>query len=483
MKPPLVEWRSIRFRLTAWYTGILVVTFALAGVFVLFVVRDAAQETVDNDLRARLAAVREYLPAVLAGRGDDHQNVALEDRFTPGPGGVWLQVADSTGRWVFRTDPGYLKIVPLPAVSGLRRRGKARTIRIHGRSTRVLTIPVPGGVAQLGAPMDEFEEMYEQLRWALGLTSPLLLILACFAGYWMSGRALEPVDEIDKTVRRIGSRTLTERLHVRNTHDELDRLSITINEMLERLESAFKLVVQFTADASHELRTPVAIIRTTAEVTRGARRTPEEHEEAWDQVVLQSERMSRLINDLLLLARADAGHSDVIFEAIDLADIVNGVTSEVRVLARASSLELTSSAPLSCSAWGDPEAIRRLLLILLDNAVKFTPMGGQVRVDLKTEESPDGGYAAIDVRDTGIGIGPDDVALVFDRFYRVSADRSRKTGGSGLGLAIAKWLASLHNGKIVVESELGKGSVFRVLLPLAKHSMSVNPVNPAILAK
>ncbi len=468
MNPRRVEWRSIRFRLTAWYTGILVVTFALAGVFVLFVVRDAAEETVENDLRARLAAVREYLPAVLAGRGADRQNDAIEDRFTPGPRGVWLQIADSAGHWVFRTDPAYLESFPAPKLSGLRRRGTARTIRIHGRSTRVLTIAIPGGVAQLGAPMGEFEEMFEQLSWALGLTSPLLLILACFAGYWMSGRALQPVDEIDRTIRRIGSRTLTERLHLRDTHDELDRLSVTINEMLDRLESAFRLVVQFTADASHELRTPVAIIRTTAEVTRGARRTSEEHEEAWDQVVLQSERMSRLVNDLLLLARADAGYSDVAFEAIDLADIVNSVTSEVRVLAQASGVELSSSAPVSCPAWGDPEAIRRLLLILLDNALKFTPEGGQVRVGLQAEDLPDGRYAAIEVRDTGIGIGPEDLPRIFDRFYRVSTDRSRKTGGSGLGLSIAKWLASLHYGKIVAESELQRGSVFRVTLPLAK---------------
>jgi len=331
----------------------------------------------------------------------------------------------------------------------------------------VLTIPVPGGIAQLGAPMDEFAEMFQQLRWALGLTSPLLLILACISGYWMSGRALRPVEEIDQTVRRIGSHTLTERLHLRNTDDELDRLSVTINQMLERLESAFRLVVQFTADASHELRTPVAIIRTTAEVIRGSRRTPEEYEEAWDQVVLQSERMSRLVDDLLLLARADAGRSDVSFEDIDLAEIVSGVTAEVKVLAHASGLELAKSAPPLCPAFGDPDAIRRLLLILLDNAIKYTPRGGRIDVRLDVSESPEGRTAVIAVSDTGTGIEPEHLPRVFDRFYRVSMDRSRKTGGSGLGLSIARWLASLHNGEIGAESEPGKGSAFRVRLPLS----------------
>jgi len=458
---------SIRFRLTAWYAGILVVTFALAGAFVLFVVRDAAEETIDNDLRTRIAAVREYLPAILAGLRSQHQDDALEDRFTGGPGGVWLQIADPAGHWVFRSDPAYPGNLPSPPLSGLRRRGNARTIVIRGKPTRVLTIPVPGGIAQLGAPMDEFAEMFQQLRWALGLTSPLLLILACISGYWMSGRALRPVEEIDQTVRRIGSHTLTERLHLRNTDDELDRLSVTINQMLERLESAFRLVVQFTADASHELRTPVAIIRTTAEVIRGSRRTPEEYEEAWDQVVLQSERMSRLVDDLLLLARADAGRSDVSFEDIDLAEIVSGVTAEVKVLAHASGLELAKSAPPLCPAFGDPDAIRRLLLILLDNAIKYTPRGGRIDVRLDVSESPEGRTAVIAVSDTGTGIEPEHLPRVFDRFYRVSMDRSRKTGGSGLGLSIARWLASLHNGEIGAESEPGKGSAFRVRLPLS----------------
>lgn len=466
MNVPFPGWRSIRFRLTAWYTAILVITFTLAGAFVLFVVRDAAEDTIDNDLRARIAAVSEYVPSILAGRPGGNTADVLEDHFTAGPGGVWLQLADTAGHWVFRSDPEYPGALPPPSVSGLRRRGRARTIPIRGRPTRVLTIAVPGGIAELGAPMDEFEEMFGQLRWALGLTSPLLLILACIGGYWLSGRALRPVDEIDRTVRRIGSRTLSERLALRNTGDELDRLSLTINQMLERLESAFKLVVQFTADASHELRTPVAIIRTTAEVTRESRRTTEEHEEAWDQVVLQSERMSRLVDDLLLLARADAGHSDVIFEAVDLAEIVNAVTAEVKVLAVASGLDLSRSAPPSCPAFGDPDAIRRLLLILLDNAIKYTPPGGTISVHLDIRNSLTGNHAVVEIKDTGIGIAPADLPHVFDRFFRVSTDRSRKTGGSGLGLAIAKWLVSLHHGEILVESELGVGSVFRVLLPL-----------------
>lgn len=455
------DWRSIRFRLTALYTVILTVTFALIVAFVLFVVRDAAEETIDNDLRARLVALREYLP-IQPGSNND----AREEQFATGPGAAWLRIADTNGRWIYRSDLAKRDASFPPSANGLRSKGKSENVLVHGRHLRVLTAPVPGGVAQLGAPMGEFEEMFEELRWALGLTTPLLLILACSSGYWMSGRALRPVDEIEKTVRRIGSRTLTERLSLRGTGDELDRLSVTINQMLERLESAFRLVVRFTADASHELRTPVAIIRTTGEVIRESPRTPKEHEEAWDQVVGQTERMSRLVDDLLLLARADAGHSDVVFETVDLAEIVSAAAREMKVLANASGLELTWLVPPVCRMSGDPDALRRVMLILIDNAIKYSAEGGKLAINLQMNESYGPRQAIIEVCDTGIGIADADLPRIFDRFYRVSTDRSRKTGGSGLGLSIAKWLVLTHGGHIDVESTPGKGSRFRVTLPL-----------------
>ena len=265
--------RSIRFRLTAWYAAILIVTFAMAGAYVFFAVQDAAEETVDNDLRARLAAVREYLPRELGGTEAGPLGDALEERAALGPGGVWLQIADGHGKWLYRSDALEDEDATPVSMALLPRRGQARTIRIHGKLLRVLTAPVGGGVVQIGSPMGEFAEMLEHLRWTLSLGTPLLLLLACSGGYWMSGRALKPVDEIARTVQRIGSKTLTERLTQRGTGDELDRLSDTINRMLARLESAVQLVTQFTADASHELRTPVAII---PDYRRSDQRRPDE---------------------------------------------------------------------------------------------------------------------------------------------------------------------------------------------------------------
>jgi signal transduction histidine kinase len=259
---------------------------------------------------------------------------------------------------------------------------------------------------------------------------------------------------------------------LRGAGDELDRLSAVLNQMLGRLESAFQLVTQFTADASHELRTPVGIIRTTAEVIRLRRRTPEEHEAAWDQVILQSERMSGLIGDLLALARADAGRgdmaSDMAMQPMDLAATLASIVEEIRILAESSGLRLRTFLDAECPMTGDPDAIRRLFLVLLDNAIKYTPSGGEVEIRLRTVDSLGAPAAVVEVRDTGPGIDAQHLRRIFDRFYRVSADRSRNTGGAGLGLSIAQWLASLHGGEITVESAPGAGSTFRVILPLGK---------------
>jgi signal transduction histidine kinase len=241
-----------------------------------------------------------------------------------------------------------------------------------------------------------------------------------------------------------------------------------VNQMLTRLESSFHLVTRFTADASHELRTPVGIVRTTAEVIRSRPRSAEEHEAAWDQVLLQSERMSGLIDDLLVLARADAGRSEHNVESVDLASIIISIAGEMSIIAQRQGLNLHVTAPATCPTQVDPEGIRRLVSALIDNAIKYTPPGGEISISMHIADSFNYPAAIIEVRDTGVGIGPDDLPRIFDRFYRVSTDRSRRTGGVGLGLSIARWLASLHGGEILVESVPGAGSTFRVILPLNK---------------
>jgi len=445
--------RSIRFRLTAWYGAILAITFAVFAAGLWLAMRNSILETVDNDLHSRLSAVSGNLARQPDESGESGLAEELQEQAAAGAGGAALRVADANGRWIY-SSPETLHW-PAPARMG------AQTVASAGRRFRVLTERLPQGTAQIGITLGEFDEALNAFTWSISLMLPLLLMAASLGGYWISGRALKPVDEIARTARRIGADNLSDRLLLLGSGDELDRLSATLNGMFARLETAFSRITQFTADASHELRTPLAIIQTTVEVTLARPRTPEEHERAWRQVLGQTERTSKLIGDLLLLARADAGHADLLFQPVDLAETLRGVCAEMQPLAEASGLQIRIAAPLSCPANADAQAIQRLLMILLDNAVKYTPRGGKIDVSMRQA----GLGAVIEVRDTGTGISREDLPRIFDRFYRTAQDRSRRTGGTGLGLSIAQSLAVRHGGEITVESAPGSGSLFRVTLP------------------
>jgi heavy metal sensor kinase len=339
--------------------------------------------------------------------------------------------------------------------------GRLNTIHLGHELMRVITAPVKVGTVEIGLPIDEFEEVKSGFLWLIALGSPLLLVLAWLGGYWMSGRALQPVDAISSAAAQISAHELSARLPSSGVGDELDRLSGVLNEMLARLEAAFNRITEFTADASHELRTPLAIIQTTAELMRTRPRTLEEHVKGWSTVTAETERMARLIADLLTLARFDAGKTGLEFRLMDLSEVVRNAAEEMRVMAEAKELLLFVDIPAPCQIDGDSDALRRAVCTLLDNAIKFTPAHGEIRIAVR-----EGAHALVTVSDTGVGIGQDDLPLIFERFYRVSKDRSRKTGGAGLGLAIARWIVEKHGGKIQAESVAGRSSLFTILLPV-----------------
>jgi signal transduction histidine kinase len=287
------------------------------------------------------------------------------------------------------------------------------------------------------------------------------LLLASAGGYWVSRRALAPVDEITRTARSITADNLSQRLTVPSTGDELQRLSETLNEMIARIESAFTRIIRFTADASHELRTPLAVMRTTAEVALRGQRVDEERRNALEQIVAEIQRTSHLVDNLLLIANADAGHGRPAKVRMNLTDAVAEACTEGAVLARSKGVNLQARIPEE-PIWvlGDTHALRRLFLILVDNAVKYTPTGGSCEVSVDEHD----GFVVGSVRDSGIGIASADLPHIFDRFYRVDRARSRAQGGTGLGLAIGRWIAEAHEASITVESEIDRGSVFEVRL-------------------
>jgi heavy metal sensor kinase len=267
------------------------------------------------------------------------------------------------------------------------------------------------------------------------------------------------VDEISRAAQRIGIENLADRLEVPRTGDQLQRLSETLNATFARLEASVVRLKQFTADASHELRAPISLIRTTAEVAVQNDRSAAEYREALGEILEESERTSEVVNSLMVLARADSGKETLARAPIDLQPVMREAFEQGEKLARGRGVQFEASLPLgSIPIQGDRSALRRAVLILIDNAVKYTPSGGTVKAGLAREEE----FALISVTDTGIGIAKEDIDRVFDRFWRADRARSRAQGGAGLGLSIAKWIAEEHRGSIEVESTPGYGSTFRI---------------------
>jgi len=453
----------IRVRLTLWFSLILALSLSLFGAGAYFAMRHSIYSTLDSELRQRIEGVRGII-------WEDAPNgfTALQDEFREFSAGQGersrLRVVSASGEVLFSS----LSMDSLASRRSEEKKSSAFNAKISGERFRVLH----GVIDAAGARYDvtvatstkELGDALEEFRQVLYAAVPAFLLLAAAGGYLMSRRALAPVDEITQTARSIGAQNLALRLQVPRTGDELERLATTLNEMLARLDAGFQRVTQFTADASHELRTPVSVMRTAAELALRKPRSESEYRETLAQIQRETETVSRLIDQLLLLARADSGASTLPMSRTNLSEVLEKSWQQAAVLAEARHLNSTYELP-SAPLWvrGDPASLERLFLILLDNAVKYTPEDGHIELRVTT----DNGAAIAEVRDTGIGIAQEDIPHVFERFYRADRARSRDTGGAGLGLAIGRWIAQAHGAEIHVSSEPAKGSTFAVRLPLS----------------
>lgn len=333
-------------------------------------------------------------------------------------------------------------------------------------------------LAKVGAP--ERAVALARFNTELLLVAPLLALGGALLCYVISRCALAPVEAVTRTAREIDGRSLHQRLRSPNSGDELQRLSDTVNEMLARLESSFKRITNFSADASDELRTPLAAIQAEAESVLRRSRGEAEYREALRRILLEAERTTSLIDELLALARADSGRQRLHVEPINLRDTLQEIARGWRQVANVRGMQFTERLMNSESRiMGDRAALRRVVDILVDNAFKFTP-ATKGSISLSAEEVA--GRAVISVQDNGIGIADHEQDRIFQRFYRVNKDRSRDMGGAGLGLSIAQWIVEQHHGRILVESTLGTGSIFRVELPLAPvHVAAENSVRQPTL--
>jgi heavy metal sensor kinase len=304
-------------------------------------------------------------------------------------------------------------------------------------------------------------EELERVRGVLFVSLPLVILIAGAGGFLLATRSLAPLRWMAEQARAITDKNLNTRLEIGAAHEEIRVLTDSFNELLSRLDRSFETMRRFVADASHELRTPLAVIRGEADVSLSLDRGPKEYQESLAVIQDEARRLSRLVEDLLNLARADAGRVNLRVEEFYLNDLLTECCRSAEAAASAKNLELKCRCPEDVHFRGDQELLRRLVLNLLDNAIHYTPAGGKVLVELEVADNE----LLVMVSDTGIGIPPEAAPYIFGRFYRGDQARSRQNGGFGLGLSIVKWIAESHKGRVEFTSRPGEGSLFTVLFP------------------
>jgi len=456
---------SIGVRLTLWYLAIFALGELVFGAGMWFILRQNLYDMVDDDLEAQVDDLKSFLESQKRDISLAKLREEVSETYSIEHSGDYLAVYGETGELIYRS--AFLEAHPqllLPADQIKRQQSHNR--KVDDRHFRFVyeTLAANGHVftVEMGVPSDDAIGTLHLFRFYLLMFAPLLLLIAAGVGYWMSRRALSPVDALVRTAREVSGANLNSRLQKLETGDELQRLSDTLNEMLDRIEAAFLRVTQFTADASHELRTPVSLIRTEAELALRRSRGEAEYKESLRHILLEAERTTVLIEQLLALARADSGRETLHMKPVDLPQTLRGMVDSWQQVAIIRDLQFSAQVDEEDAlVMGDETMLRRLIDILLDNAFQYTPSPGSVSLLLEQREDT----IAIAVQDSGVGIAKEEQSRIFERFYRVDEARSRGRGGTGLGLAIAHWIVTQHHGSICVESQPGHGATFRVELP------------------
>jgi heavy metal sensor kinase len=468
---------TIRIKMTLWYGAVLAAVLALFGTTVYVMMRHQLRTRLDSGLGRELAEVAEE--AEEAG-SDARLRERLGQSFRH-RGGYEVQVSSADGEVIFRTEGLKETPLPVPPVPQSFKRLDYESVPLPARSVtlgalgrlRVAGELIPGPtstvVIQTATSLAPDDHELSELLFILLLSGPLALAAALGGGYLLARKGLAPVDHMARTAGEITSKHLHRRIDVPNPGDELGRLAKTLNEMIARLERSFDEMQRFTADAAHELRTPLAVLRSEAEVALRSPREPEQYRQVLETMLEEVERLARLAEQLLFLSRKDAGLIPRVREPLELERLAEDVAEMMHLVAEAKGVTLSVEHLALCPVRADEDQLRRVLFNLVDNAIKFTPAGGTIWVRCE----PVGDRFGVIIRDSGIGIEAEHLPHIFERFYRVDPARTREAGGTGLGLAIGRAITEAHGGCIRIESTPGIGTEATLLLP---------PLSPAVLS-
>lgn len=464
----------LRVRLTLWYgiaLAVILVTFAV----VLYEEMDRGlKDQVDRSLEeAAAVAIRSLEPSRFGpflqfeDLAAQFPELAVLDKF--------FQIFSPAGEITIQSPNIRSRDIPLSRTAleaALAGEATFESVRFQGDPPlRLVSVPVTQGgglvsIVRVGTSLQPVEETLHRLLIVLLVTVPVALVAALAGGWFLARRALRPVESITLAAQRIAAGDLTQRLTVPPSSDEVGRLAVTFNEMIARLEASFRQIRQFTTDASHELRTPLTVMKGETELALRRPRSAEDYRLVLESSLEEIDRMTRIVDELLFLSRADLGEVKLESVPVRLDTLVEDIHRQATLLGQEQGVQVTLGTVTPATVRGDELRLRELLLNLVDNAIKYSQPGGKVEISLVTE----GNTACLSVLDHGIGIPPEAQARIFDRFYRTDAARAHAKKGTGLGLSICKWIAEAHHGRIEVQSTEGEGSQFSVVLPISPAS-------------
>ena len=462
--------RSLRFRITAWYAGLLAGALLIFGVSVYLGLERYLYWNLQRTLGSDCRTIGTQLLSQHPFKRTDWLETEINEAYAPEVNGHFIRVVqEGVGVLYVSGAPkdGAFNPSQVPLPNG-DEKNRPRKVRLAGKQTLLIDtqrFTTPDGskfIVESGVPYQQIEVVLHGLLVTFAIYMPFIISLAVVSGYWLMRRSLQPVDEITKRAEGITSTNLSERLPVIRTGDELERLSISLNRMIERLDEAFQHINRFSADASHELRTPLTILQLELEgIAQSHRLTPS----LTDQIgsaLEETHRMSHIVENLLAISRLDAGEVKMDKTRLDLGQLAASTAEQMRLLAEEKLILFRSNVATNVYVEGDRSRLQQVIVNLVANAIKYTQEGGEVEVN----DRGDHGTAVLEVSDNGAGISAHALGHVFERFYRADKARSRNSGGAGLGLAIVKAICTAHGAEIKVSSKEGKGSRFTVELPL-----------------
>jgi len=469
--------RSIRARLITLYVVTLTLIFVCFGGYTYWGFKQYLIRSLQQTLTRRAHQIASTILVDMPQKGEGYVGSEIQARYAPELNERIIRITDQSGRIIYASrNADVLSKPPFVPFEG----AKTETVPVDREETsqtkediQVVAIGyrLENGaqyVVEVGTSESDIFSALDGLLVTLSIGFPVFIGLTSVGAYLLLGRALRPVDEIVRSAERITAQNLSQRLPVPETGDEVERLSLALNRMIQRLDEAFQVASRFTADASHELRTPLTIMRGELEALLKEGISNEDQTSQVESVLEEAERLTQIVEGLLLMSRLEAGESQTSKDPIDFATLVSTTAEQMTPLAEDKSISLVCEAGRDVMVEANEIRLKQVVVNLLDNAIKYTPEGGKITVRVTGEPS----WAILEVRDNGIGISKEALPHVFERFYRSEQIQARKARGTGLGLSMVQSIVDAHAGKVEVDSRENEGATFRIHLPRLQLQMA-----------